>query len=404
MQRRLAMVIGTLFCAAGGLVTESRAASEGGCSVSVQLCCEGQQLETWVNSRGSQTVLLCTGKSYAFQACCSCTHNVTLTSNFGCSDGPHTNAFFSKTFSAMGSCENDHWVKATCQQSGTSCLVEFTVVDVFFNPWEQRVPPTKPGGTQGCFSYCLTLSGGRQVGLSWQRTSGTAGSVTDLNPNGMTYTPTSIAFTGDQQTWVSDTGGCKNVQLRATASYGIAAAVSDFSVCAHPCNFSAARIGDENGAGVGVSTSISWVSDSGSTGHLDQAEWGERVLEHQRDNPPFTTAFPEVFPTYRGARFPPWGDIHTYPRADTSKAGLQKGTTYHATAKQQYQFRCIRCGLQNQPCVASGYHIVHEVKWSALWDQWLHKCTKTGQPVEIDYGYTGAGGGSAVSDEHQIGN
>jgi len=355
------------------------------------------------NATGSQTTLLATGINYVVTASCTCSHNVTLTSSFGESAGPSPEPMIEKTFQGMSTAENDTWVKATCQHSGQECLVEFTVLDMFFNPWEERVPPGKETSIIAWFSHCLALTGGREVELTSKTVPGTSGTVTGLDPDAMTETDTIVSFTGGEQTSV---GGGKNIQLQAAVSYDILAATSDFSVCAHPCGFSTRRDGDINdGVHVGVRVEMRWGSDSDDPGDLDQAEIRERVLEHQRDNPPYKGAIPEETSDYGPAKLPPGGkllDSHGYARSQMDVLLLEIGKTYTATAKQLFQFRCKRCGVEHQPCGQSGYHIIHRINWDAGWMEWAHRCAKEGQHVTIDGGATGPGTGRADSNLHLI--
>ena len=345
MLKKTAMGMVVLIVAGAWLTAPAMAASEQGCTVYVSLHWDEQHLDTWQNASGSQTTLLACGIHYLFYAGCNCGHNVTLTSSFGESDGPSESPSIEKTFSSadMSTDLNDTWVKATCQHSSQECLVEFTVLDMFFNPFE-RARPTKDESVDLIFSWCLCLSGGREVELDCERTSGTKGSVTDFSPDSATEPETEVTFTGDEQTNEGEGGG-KNMQLQAIVSYNIMAASRDFSVCAHPCNLTC---GNQNnivgGNNYGFSVDAMWDSDSDHPEHLDEVLLHEEIWDLYHPNPPFLRAAPGhgYVPALPGGHSGTIGshmDPHTYDKNDVSKPPV--GGEFEVD--QDYEFHCKRC-------------------------------------------------------------
>jgi len=388
MLKKTAMGMVVLIVAGAWLTAPAMAASEQGCTVHVALYWDEQHLETWENASGDQTTLLATGIHYLFYAGCNCGHNVTLTSSFGESDGPSESPSIEKTFSGadMSTDLNDTWVKATCQHSSQECLVEFTVLDMFFNPFE-RARPTKDESVDLIFSWCLCLSGGREVELDCERTSGTKGSVTDFSPNSTTEPQTTLTFTGGEQTNV---GGGKNMQLQAIVSYDIMAASKDFSVCAHPCN---GRCGNQNNImpmnWYGFSVDFMWDSDSDKLEHLDAVLLHEEVRDFEaRQNPPFLDEpagryyQPLLPPAEPGGHAGTKGsamDTHFYDKNDVTNPPA--AGDYET--EQDYEFHCKRCMSNPEDAGSwvpfSPFSIKREVKLNPQTGKWEFITSKTGQ-------------------------
>ena len=331
------------------LMVHTAAGSEEGCKVHVSLYWDEQQLETWENAAGSQTVLLSCGVTYGFAACCDCGHNVSLTSNFGKSDGPKTSCFFDKTFGTMSGDQNDKWVKAVCQETSQECLVEFTVVAVSFDS-VGRVAPTKAASTQAHFADSLALSGGRQVGLEWARIYRTSGTLTDFSPGSMTETPTTVTYKGGQQ---SSYQSPNNIALEAVTDYDILAASETLTVCAHPKPGTfklASRAVEALGYGGRVFFEVE--SDSGDGIDMNEIWLRERLSNFTADSPPF---YVEDLPSIQysqdrlsGAYDP--SDKKCYP---SDQHGMPKGnvrnyTDGHREYDQKVDFRCFRCLMADQ--------------------------------------------------------
>jgi len=373
-----------LIVAGAWLTAPAMAASEQGCTVWVNLSWNvdpPQALDSWTNATGSQTTLLASGRAYDFRAGCNCGHQVTLTSSCGESSGPSQSPTFEKTFTSadMSSDLNDTWVRATCQETGQECLVEFTVLDMFFNPFD-RVPPATSASVDLIFSYCLCLSGGRQVELGWHRDSGTSGSMTHLDPTATTEPETTVTLRGGEQT---NTRGGKNMRLYAWVTYGIPAATRDFSVCAHPKDFHQrhASVKDEGR----LYFEYEWGSDSDNLEHLDECLVGEHVdYPGPPPDPPFHATFTDPKVMNRWGYEGMMGDLHSVCQPKYGEY-ITAGPARSYVATQNYRFHCKRCvpeGDEKQlswGVVFPGYgwidlerHVEYHV------DDWRHRLRKSG--------------------------
>jgi len=128
-----------VFAVALAVAARARAASEGGCQVTLTVKKTGEEpaLGTWVNGSGPTELFLTTGVDYTFTGGCSCSHSVSLSSctTIGKSAGPSTpTASFTHTFSSPSYLTaNDMWVKCVCpaEEPDTESEGSFTVIVMY---------------------------------------------------------------------------------------------------------------------------------------------------------------------------------------------------------------------------------------------------------------------------------
>jgi len=115
--------------AAMGVAAEAVAASEGGCRVKAYIKRGDDVIAEWENSDGPTAVYLTPGIEYKFLGSCSCTDNVTLSSNIGDPPkgaGPGGLPWFTHTFALTSG--GIYWIEATCTRSLQKSRGSFYVV------------------------------------------------------------------------------------------------------------------------------------------------------------------------------------------------------------------------------------------------------------------------------------